>query len=143
MEQFLLKYSKLPKDFIKDFYKITEEKSDNNDIFINFEIVVKWLETRKDTLKKVLNTVETVKIIKSDGGASKKDLIFVRSDCFKSLCMMSQTKNGKIVRMYFLKMEKLVRQYHREIQEKMEKELALVKYNQKPKKLQENEILTL
>jgi phage anti-repressor protein len=144
MEEFLLKYSKLPNGFIKDFYKITEQKSDDNesDIFIDFEIVVKWLETRKDTLKKVLvqkftknydYTIETVKIIKPDGGASKKDLIFITSDCFKTLCMMSQTKNGKIVRTYFLEMEKLVKIYYKEIQTKMKKEFELVKYNQKPK----------
>lgn len=142
MEEFLKKYSNLPKGFIKDFYEIAKEKYNNNSIIINFDVVVKWLETRKDNLKKLL--VENFnldfdfssnmkKIIKSDGKATRKENIFITPDCFKALCMMSQTKNAKVVRMYFLEMEKLVGQYHREIQEKMENELALVKYNQKPK----------
>lgn len=132
----------MPKSFISDFYKIAEEKYDDNDIVIDFDVVVKWLNIRKDNLKKILvdnfnvgsdYTLEVKKIIKKDGGATRKNIIFITSDCFKTLCMISQAKNAKLVRKYFLEMEKLVRQYHKEIQEKIKKELDLVKANQKPK----------
>lgn len=143
MEDFLLKYSSAPKEFILDFFDIAKERYNDNDIIIRFDIVVKWLDVKKGNLKKKLvdsfienidYTIETRKIPhKGKSGATHVELIKITPDCFKHLCMMSQTKKAKEVRLYFLNIEKIVRQYHLEIQEKIKKELELVKYNQKPK----------
>jgi hypothetical protein len=54
MENFLKKFSTIPMDFLTDFYVITKEDYDDNDLIIDFDIVCKWLNTRKDDLKKVL-----------------------------------------------------------------------------------------
>jgi phage anti-repressor protein len=148
MEDFLKKYSDLPKEFIKDFYSIVKEDVEDTLFCIDFDTVVKWLNSRKDNVKKVLKkhfslnydyTSEVKKIIKFDGGATRKEIIKITPECFKSLCMLSHTERGKEVRKYFLEMEKLVKQYHNEIQEKIKKELQLVKANQKPKFKSPNE----
>jgi hypothetical protein len=47
--------------------------------------------------------------------------------------MLSQTKKAKDVRKYFLEMEKLVRQFHKEIQKKILKQVGKLKTNQKGK----------
>jgi phage anti-repressor protein len=142
MEKFILVHSTLPKKFIKDFYTIANENYEEEQFVINFELVSEWLETRKDHLKKILIKnfsknidfiTETKKVIKKDGGATRKEIIMVTSNCFKELCMISQTSKAKEVRIYFLEMERLVRQYHKEIEEKMKKEFELIKKNQKPK----------
>lgn len=143
MEEFLIKYSSAPKEFIWDFFDIAKEKYDDNDIIIRFDIVAKWLEVNKSNLKRNLvadftegidYTIEKRKIPhKGKSGATTVEIIKITPDCFKHLCMMSQTKKAKEVRIYFLNMEKLVRQYHQEIQDKMKKEFELVKQNQKPK----------
>lgn len=38
-------------------------------------------------------------------GNARKETIMLTSDCFKSLCMMSNSANGKVVRNYFLAVE--------------------------------------
>lgn len=143
MEDFLLKYSSAPKEFILDFFDIAKEKYNDNDIIIRFDFVVKWLDVKKGNLKQklVADFIEDIdykiekKTVphKGKSGATHVEIIKITPNCFKHLCMMSQTKKAKEVRLYFLNIEKIVRQYHQEIQEKIEKELALVKYNQKPK----------
>ena len=87
-----------------------------------------------DFTKDLDYTIEKRKIPhKGKSGATTVENIKITPDCFKHLCMMSQTKKAKDVMLYFLNMEKLVRQYHKEIQDKMKKEFELVKQNQKPK----------
>lgn len=143
MEEFLLKYSSAPKEFIIDFYDIAKERFDDNDIVIRFDSVVKWLDVKKGNLKQKLiadfvenidYNIEKRKIPhKGKSGATHVEIIKITPDCFKHLCMMSQTQKAKEVRLYFLNIEKIVRKYHQEIQNKIKKELELVKYNQKPK----------
>ena len=54
MEKFLIQFSSVPNGFIKDFFNIAKEEYDDNETIINFNIVVKWLNVRKDNLKKLL-----------------------------------------------------------------------------------------
>ena len=141
MEEFIKKYSHLPQNFIRDFYNIAKEDYDDKEPLINFDIVCKWLNVKKGNLKRTLiknfvvdfdYTIYIKKIIKSDGGATRKEIINISPDCFKILCMLSQTEKAKGVRLYFLELEKLVKRYHKEIHEKILKEFELVKKNQKP-----------
>ncbi len=55
------------------------------------------------------------------------------SDCFKELCMLSQTSKAKEVRKYYLAIEKLIKEYHHYIEEQMQKKIKLLETNQKPK----------
>ena len=57
------------------------------------------------------------KITKTSGKtkANRYSEIKITPQCFKELCMLSQTKKAKDVRKYFLEIEKLVRQFHEEI----------------------------
>jgi len=54
MESFIKQFSKVPENFINDFFIIAKEEYSDNEIIIDFEIVVKWLNVRKDSLKKIL-----------------------------------------------------------------------------------------
>ena len=143
MEQFLKKFSNLPIEFIKDFFIIAKEDYFDNEIIIDFDIVVKWLDTRKDNLKKILidnfeNKYDYIitkkeKDIISYRGKTQYDEILITPDCFKELCMISQVNKAKEVRKYFLVLEKLIKKYNNDIKDKLYNEIGLLKNNQKPK----------
>jgi len=139
MDKFLKKFSTIPHKFINGFYEITKEEYDNNEIIIDFDKVYKWLSTRKDDLKKILvkNFEEefdyTITIKKkkqkNSTGLTTYHEIYVTPNCFKELCMISQTQKARDVRKYFIEMEKLVKKYYDKIKKEMYKEIGLLKYN--------------
>ena len=143
MEQFLKQFSTIPNDFIIDFYVIAKEEYTDNEIVINFDIVCKWLNIRKDSLKRVLikhfekNFDYKINIIKKKHNntdrTSTYDDILITPNCLKELCMISQTAKAKEVRKYFIEMEKLVKRYAETIKEEMYKKIGLLETNQKPK----------
>jgi phage anti-repressor protein len=143
METFLKQFSIIPQDFINDFFIIAKEDYLDNEIIIDFNIVSKWLSVRKDNLKTILiNNFEEkfdykIKINKikhiNSTGASKYEEILITPNCFKELCMISQTKKAKEVRKYFIEMEKLIKRYFETIKEEMYKKIGLLENNQKPK----------
>ena len=142
MQNFLKKYSDVPSGFVKDFFEISKESYNSNEFAINFMTVIKWLKVRKDHLKRLLlknfeedydYTIQKIKIKnKKRNGSNYQDLIYITPDCFKELCMISQTTKAKQVRKYYLSIEKLIKKYHQHIQDKLYKELGLIKKNQKP-----------
>lgn len=143
MEKFLRQFSTIPREFIKDFYTIAKDEYRENEIIIDFEKVCKWLKVRKDHLKLILvdnfeekydySIAKKTKKHKKSNGASFYEEILITPNCFKELCMISQTKKAKEVRKYFIEMEKLVKRYHTTIKDSMHKEIGLLKKNQKPK----------
>ena len=69
------------------------------------------------------------------GGAGKnKENIMLTVDCFKSMCMLSNSEIGKQVKNYYLDLEKIFKQYI--ILEFQEKQLQLTQLEQKTEKLQ-------
>ena len=101
-----------------------------------------WLETRKDHLKELLikkfeknYDYNETKITKTSNKTKSNNYIeiLITPQCFKELCMISQTKKAKEVRKYFLEMEKLIKRYYTLIKESIEKEIGILKDNQKPK----------
>lgn len=143
MKKFLKEYSTVPNEFIDDFFDIVDEKYIDVDITINFDKVIKWLNIRKDNLKRTLvkyfsenidYSIKKNKIYNSDNhGANYVEEIMITPDCFKNLCMISLTAKAKEVRMYYLSLEKLVKKYHEYIEEKLRNKINLLETNQKPK----------
>ncbi|ARF11875.1 hypothetical protein Klosneuvirus_3_10 [Klosneuvirus KNV1] len=143
MENFLKQFSVLPKKFVDDFFVIAKEHYDDSEKVIDFDIVCKWLEIRKDHLKKVLIgnfekdydyiiTKKQKKQITGVGLTTYHD-IRITPNCFKELCMISSTTKAKDVRKYFIEMERLIKTYYKSITEDMHKQIGLLQTNQKPK----------
>jgi phage anti-repressor protein len=143
MEHFLKQFSTIPHDFITDFFIIAKEEYTDNEIIINFEIVCKWLNILKENLKKLLikhfeenfdYTIEKKKKKQINSrGSTIYDEILITPNCFKEICMISQSQNAKEVRKYFLSMEKLIKQYFELIKKEMYKKIGILENNQKPK----------
>lgn len=114
LEKFLNQFTTIPKKFIKDFYTISKENYKENEKVINFEKVSEWLNVRKEHLKRVLiknfekeyDYIENKKNVrhKKDNKVSVKKDILITFNCFKKICMLSQSEKAKEVRKYFIEM---------------------------------------
>lgn len=85
MEEFIYKYSDVPKKFVEDFFSFTNENYNDDDFSINIENVACQLNVRKDNLKILLINnfdenydydIEIIKI-KHLNGATRKDQIMI------------------------------------------------------------------
>lgn len=137
MEHFLKTF---PNDFIRDFFGIVKETYNDNELTIDFDVVIKWLDVRKDNIKRLLSInfekkkdFKIQKVLNGTNGAYSVEKIFITPDCFKGLCMLSQTPKAKDIRQYYLTVEKLIKKYYQIIQDNLYKQIGLLKYNQKPK----------
>jgi phage anti-repressor protein len=116
MEKFIKQFSTIPHSFITDFFIIAKEEYLDNEIIINLVIVAKWLDVRKDDIKKILvnnfdegfdYTIEKKKKKQiNNRGATIYEEILITPNCMKEICMISQTKKAKEVRKYFIEMDR-------------------------------------
>lgn len=134
--EYLKKYSTISSKFIDDFFGLHEYKIDFNEIYINFDLVVKWLNSRKADLKTTLvksyvNKIDyTIKKGESSGGRPN-EIIKLSFDCFRRLCMLSRTKKAEEVRTYFIEVEKHLNKYKDHIIEILNKKVSILENNQK------------
>jgi phage anti-repressor protein len=139
LPDFLKKYSTIPNKFIDDFFTLYDYKTNDNDLIINFDNLCKWLNCRKDVLKKTLETSYiknvdySIKIIKLQSKGRPSEKIIITPDCMKRICMRSSTSKAEEVRTYFIKIEKLIDKYKQVIIDDLNKKLNILENNQKPK----------
>lgn len=135
---YLKKYSSISSKFIDDFFGLHDYKIIFNDIYINFDLVVKWLKTRKNDLKDTLvksyvkNVDYNIKKGKSNGGRPS-NIIMLSYDCFRRLCMLSRTAKAEEVRSYFIDIEKHIHKYKDHIIDALDNKVGVLKNNMKPK----------
>ena len=122
------KFLTIPKKFITDFFIISKESYDDASIIIDFDKICLWMDIRKDHLKDILidnfeenydYTIEKVRKTLPRGNATVYHDIKVTPNCFKELCMISQSPKAKEVRKYFIEMERLIKRYYVDIKESM------------------------
>jgi phage anti-repressor protein len=138
LQDFLKKYSSISNVFINDFFSLYTTETTENDIVINFNKLVNWLNIRKDSLKRTLietyikNIDYKIRKIKSITAGKPKEDIIITADCCKRLCMLSKTKKAEEVRTYFIEIEKLVDKYKNYIIDSLNKKVEILENNQKP-----------
>jgi len=106
LENFLINNSKIDKKFITDFFGFQKKilYKSYEPFTIDLDDIAYWLDAVKGNLKATLvesyNKISDYKIIKkvdsgqpkSTNGGHNKEIILVTPDCFKMLCMRSNTK---------------------------------------------------
>jgi len=132
MEDFIKKFSNVPKNFIDDFFIFSKDTKYQNydDLTINFDNIVSWLDISKDTLKESLLSNFEQKydfIIDSNNLETENEKIFVTPNCFKELCTINQTTKGKELRKYFISIEKMIKKYEENPQKILDS--AYIKFN--------------
>ena len=140
LEDFIVKRSNIPKKFLRDFFNLGGDTYGDTYKNINFDNVVKWLDTQKSHLKRLLvdnfkimddYTEEKILVKNRNRGANYVSKIMLSPDCFKELCMISQTEKAKGVRKYYIVAEGLLRDHFEKIINDLNKELGLIKNNNK------------
>jgi len=139
LEIFLIKKSKINKDFIKDFFGIQKNLlyEKYKPFIIDLDDIAFWLDARKDNLKETLtknylkkfdyiiisslrekpdelDRLKSLPLVHQEQttqGGHNKETILLTIDCFKMLCMRSNTKKANKVRQYYVDLEKLIDEY--------------------------------
>jgi phage anti-repressor protein len=138
LQNFLKKYSSISNTFINDFFSLYTNETTNDDLIINFDNLVKWLNIRKDSLKRTLietyikNVDYKIIKVKSNTPGKPKEKIIITADCCKRLCMLSKTNKAEEVRSYFIEIEKIMNKYKNYIIEALNKKINILENNQKP-----------
>ena len=138
LEDFIIKRSNISKDFLRDFFNLGGDTYGDTYKNINFDDVVKWLDVVKNNLKRLLKdnfnimddyTEEKILVKNNKRGANYVSKIMLTPDCFKELCMLSQSAKAKGVRKYYIIVEGLLRDHFEQIITDLNKELGLIKKN--------------
>ncbi len=138
LEDFIIKRSNISKNFLQDFFNLGGNSYGDTYKNINFDDIVKWLNVQKNHLKRLLinnfeiindYTEEKILVKNKNRGANYVSHIMITPDCFKELCMISQTENAKKVRKYYIIVEELLRDHFEQIINELNKELGLIKKN--------------
>ena len=138
LQDFLKKYSSISNKFIDNFFSLYTINTSDDDFIINFDNLVKWLNMRKDNLKKTLvasyikNVDYKITKTKSITAGKPREEIMITSDCCKRLCMLSKTIKAEEVRTYFIEIEKLMDKYKKYIIEGLNNKIDILENNQKP-----------
>ena len=145
LEDFIVKRSNIPKKFLQDFFNLGGDSYGDAYKNINFDDIVKWLDVQKNHLKRLLTnnfviiddyTEEKILVKNKKRGANYVSKIMLTPDCFKELCMLSQTEKAKGIRKYYIVAEGLLRDHFEQIINELNKELGLIKNNlKKPKEI--------
>jgi phage anti-repressor protein len=138
LEDFIVKRSNIPKKFLEDFFNLGGNNYGDTYKNIDFDDIVKWLDINKSNLKRLLvtnfkimddYTEEKILVKNKNRGANYVSKIMLTPDCFKELCMLSQTEKAKGVRKYYIVAEGLLRDHFEQIINDLNKELGLIKKN--------------
>ena len=140
LEDFIVKRSNIPKQFLKDFFNLGGDSYGDTFKNINFDDIVNWLDINKSNLKRILvanfkiiddYTEEKILVKNKKRGANYVSKIMLTPNCFKELCMLSQTEKAKGVKKYYIVAEGLLRDHFQDIINNLNKELGLIKTNLK------------
>lgn len=87
LKDFLKKYSNISNLFIDDFFLLYTIDTQNDDFIINFDNLVKWLNIRKDSLKRslinnyIINIDYKITKIKTTKPGKPNEIIMITSEC--------------------------------------------------------------
>ena len=108
---FLKKYSKVPNQFLEDFFHLFDYRDyESNQKIVDFEKVVNWLDITKhkakDTLiKSYRKNIDYIikKVNKPEGkGGQNREIILLTIRSFKKFCQLTKSKHGKLFRLRFI-----------------------------------------
>jgi phage anti-repressor protein len=136
---FLKKYSLIDNKFIDDFYSFYDEGKNEYDFIIKMELISKWLNVRKDHLKKLLisNFVKNTDYIevKESGqkgrGVNNTIHVLLTYNCAKLLCMISKCEKASLIRNFYIELEKLIITYKDNIVNDLNNQLGINNSNKK------------
>lgn len=141
-KEFLLRFTTLPKQFIDDLYVMYNESTLQSDIVIDIELVCKWLKCQRrvlmTTIRKSYTEGVDYTIAHSKSPSGKKysnnyKRVLISPSCFKELAMRTASKNGDMIRRYFIEVEDAFLKYRNQTIKGLETDVAQLLHNQSPR----------
>jgi phage anti-repressor protein len=137
---FLKKFTLIDSKFIDDFYSFHDDKKSEYDKTINLNNISKWLNVRKDNLKKLLidnfedgkdyNEFKEKTIGKGKGSNNTKTILLTY-ECSKLLCMISRSEKATMIRNFYIEIEKILINYKDNIAQNLYDQLEIKMNNKK------------
>lgn len=110
------------------YFHDINDRTNQNEFKIDLSMASKWLNGKKGNLKVTLissykhGVDYTISKLTSIGRGRKLEKIMLTADCFKFLCMRSQTTKAQLVRTYYVELENLL-QYGADFPEKLQEHI--------------------
>jgi hypothetical protein len=122
------------------FFGLYDPK-DKYNFSINIDSISKWVDIRKDHIKKTLNQsyvrnldYKVFTALPNNRLKGKpSETILLTPKCFKIMSMQSRTKRAVQVREFYYELENVLDQYKEYIIKGLEEKIAKLENNQKPK----------
>jgi phage anti-repressor protein len=141
---FIIKYSFVNSKFVEDFYNIIKEDyiERYNEFLIDSEILRIWLQinnrrifndTIKRSYRKNIDYTITTKKKSVGSGGQNFEVITLTPESAKKICLSTKSKIGHEVQQYFIDLELALYKYKNYIIDGMNKKIAQLENNQKPK----------
>ena len=137
-KDYLKKMTNIPNQFIDDLFRFYDENTLQTDFVINLNVVVKWLDTRRDRLIETLKRtykkdidyiiVKKVNPDKNKPHSNNHRDVMITPDCFKRLCMLTRSAKGETVRTYFIEIENTFIKYRQQTIEGIKMDMKRTKY---------------
>lgn len=129
LQEYLIKYSQVDRQFIKDFIAIQQSdiSKEYYPFVIDFEIISKWLKTNnKQNIKRTLikSYIEDIDYIilllpkaerDKKWGGHNKETILTTVKCFKRICLKTKSIMSNKIIDYYLALENLLIEYQQYI----------------------------
>ena len=131
---FLKKYSLINSKFIDDFYSFYNEGKNEYDFTINLDNIAFWLDVKKEHLKRLLQSnflinqdyIEYKEPGKFKGtGVNNVKNVMLTYTCAKLLCMISKCEKAKLIRNYYIELEKLLIKHKDDIVKSLDEQLGV------------------
>ena len=144
LKTFLKQHSAIPNAFVDSFLSMYNPDTIQTDLVIDIEKVSKWLNAGKGELVRTLKTSykESIDYTITRGlkrsptkkfGGNNYIKVMITPDCFKRLCMRSNSKRAEEVRTYFIELESLLVRYRAHMLKGMDMEIKQLENAVKPK----------
>jgi phage anti-repressor protein len=144
---YVKRLTSVPERFVDELFKFYDTHTTQKDHVILLEDVTRWLGTQKRILQRTLKRsyIQGVDYIAKKApnpnrkqgarGANNYAITLITPDCFKRLCMLSQTKKGDMVRTYFIDVETQFMRYKDQLMEGLQRDVQRLERDMKPKRL--------
>ncbi len=139
LQEYLIKYSNIDRQFIKDFIAIQQSDISREyyPFVVNLEMIMKWLQITqkghlKETLKKTYLKNFDYILLSPDRkqtrrGGHNKEMILVTIKCFKRICLKTNSIMSDKIIDYYIALENLLIEYQQYIITVLIKENKLLK----------------
>ena len=140
---FLKENSPISNEFIDGFLLFYNPDTIQTDFVVDLSLAAKWLRANKYKLVQTLKAsyTEGIDYLVTKGkrpvlvgrGANNNKMWLLSPDCFKRMCMRSNTKRAEEVRTYFIQLEGLISRYKTVMLNGMQAEIKKLNNAVRPK----------